>query len=293
MPASLDWRSLYPFASHWLDLDQSLRYHFVDEGDGPPLLMVHGNPTWSFYWRNLITAFRDDYRTLAPDHIGCGLSDKPSRYSYTLDRHVQNLCELVEHLDLSNITLLAHDWGGPIGLGAAMRLPERFARFVLFNTGAFPPPFIPLRIRLCRGAIVGRIAVKGLNLFARAATKMAVAKPLRKEAKAGLLAPYRSWQTRVGIYEFVRDIPTSPRHGTWRTLETIEKALPSLADHPIQLIWGMRDWCFNEACLDRLHEGLPHAVVHRLENAGHYVIEDEHEEIIRLVRTFLENNTVA
>ena len=137
--ASSDWRSLYPFESHELWLD-SLRYHYLDEGSGEPLLMVHGNPTWSFYWRNLILALRDDYRTIAPDHIGCGLSDKPENYCYTLAQHIDNLVQLIRELDLTNITLLAHDWGGSIGLGAALELPERFSRIVLFNTAAFPPP---------------------------------------------------------------------------------------------------------------------------------------------------------
>lgn len=292
--AQVDWRRLYPFASHEIRLD-SLRYHFLDEGAGSPLLMVHGNPTWSFYWRNLVAALRDRYRVVVPDHIGCGLSDKPQEYSYTLDQHIRNLVRLIEHLDLRDVTLLAHDWGGSIGLGAALRTPERFARFVLFNTGAFPPPRIPLRIRVCRTPVLGRLAVQGLNLFARAALSMATNKPERmtREVRAGLLAPYDSWAHRIATYRFVKDIPRTPRHATWQTLNDIEAGLPGLADRPVQFIWGMKDWCFTPACLDRLLESFPQAEVHRLADAGHYVVEDAHERIVPLVVDFLERNPIT
>src|SRR5687768_281873 len=120
-----DWRLLYPFQSHELRLE-SLRYHYVDEGAGWPLLFVHGNPTWSFYWRNLILPLRESYRCIAPDHIGCGLSDKPQDYNYRLSQHAANLVELIERLDLNDITLLVHDWGGAIGLRAALTVPQRF-----------------------------------------------------------------------------------------------------------------------------------------------------------------------
>jgi haloalkane dehalogenase len=293
MPATETWRSLYPFDSHFLALD-GLRYHYLDEGQGEPLLFVHGNPTWSFYWRNLIAPLRGRYRCVAVDHIGCGFSDKPADYPYTLEQHIGNLVRLVDQLDLSRVTLLAHDWGGAIGLGAALKIPERFARLVLFNTGAFPPPFIPLRIRICRTPLLGKLALQGLNLFARAALSMAVEKPERMApaVRNGLLAPYDTWSHRTAIYRFVKDIPATPRHPTWRTLEGIESSLPSLAERPTLFIWGMRDWCFTPLCLDRLLLAFPEAEVHRLTDAGHYVIEDAHERIEPLVQDFLARNPV-
>lgn len=285
---SEDWRTLYPFASHHLPLD-SLRYHYLDEGAGQTMLMVHGNPTWSFYWRNLVSAFRDRHRVVVPDHIGCGLSDKPQDYPYRLSQHIANLVRLVEHLDLSGISLLVHDWGGAIGLGAALQVPDRVARIVLFNSGAFPPPFFPFRIRVCRTPVLGQWAVRRLNLFARAALRMAVNKRERMTSavRAGLLAPYDSWENRVAIHRFVADIPASQRHPTWQTLSDIEAGLPTLADRPIMAIWGMRDWCFKPACLDRFLKVFPDAEVHRLQDAGHYVIEDAHEEIVPLVERFV------
>ncbi len=289
------WRSLYPFESHWLELEGA-RLHYLDEGPpadsraaGETLLCVHGNPTWSFYWRRIATAFRQECRVIAPDHVGCGLSDKPQDYPYTLDRHIDNLLALIERLDLRDITLLAHDWGGAIGLGAATRQPQRFARIVLFNTGAFPPPFIPFRIRLCRVPLLGTLAVRGLNAFAKAALWMATARPenFTAEVKQGFLAPYDSWANRVAIDAFVKDIPAHGGHPTWKLLEKIERDLRLLDDKPAMFIWGMRDWCFTPMCLERLLESLPAAEVHRLEDASHYVVEDAHELIGPLLEQFL------
>jgi len=287
------WRSLYPFGSHRIDLD-GLRYHYLDEGAGPTLLLVHGNPTWSFYWRELVLAFRGRCRVVVPDHIGCGLSDKPGRreYPYTLARRVADVGRLVEALDLKQITLLAHDWGGAIGMGAAMVAPERFARFVLMNTAAFRSRRCPLRIRVCRAPLLGRLAVQGLNLFARAALRMAVCRRERitPAVRAGLLAPYDSWRHRTAIHRFVVDIPLRPRHPSYRTLAEIEAGLSRFDRHPICLIWGMRDWCFTPAFLDRFLEIFPKAEVHRLAEAGHYVVEDAHERIAPIVEEFLRNH---
>src|SRR3954447_158201 len=168
MPEQEDWRSLYPFASHELSLDK-LRYHYLDEGAGEPLLFVHGNPTWSFYWRNLILGLRDNYRCIAVDHICSCLSHKPPDDNSTLQQRIDDLAEVVQRLDLRGATLVAHDWGGAIGLGTVQQLRERFERIVLFNTGAFPPPFVPRRIAACRIPVLGTAAVRGLNAFARPA----------------------------------------------------------------------------------------------------------------------------
>ncbi len=288
MPANqADWRQLYPFRSRFFDLD-GLRYHYLDEGGGVPLLMVHGNPTWSFYWRNLVLAFREDYRVIVPDHLGCGLSDKPQRYPYRLANHTANLVKLIEHLGLREATLLAHDWGGAIGLGAALET-SCFSRLILFNTAAFPPPFVPLRIRCCRFPLIGTLAIRQYNLFARAALTMAVEKPatITPAVAAGLLAPYDSWRNRVAIHRFVRDIPFTPWHPSWTTLAQLESNLPTLQHLPAQLIWGMRDWCFRPECLERLRAMFSEADVHQLEDAGHYVIEEAHQHIIPLVADFL------
>jgi len=288
-----DWRSLYPFESHLLRVD-GLNYHYLDEGLGETLLMVHGNPTWSFYWRNLVLAFRDRYRVVVPDHIGCGMSDKPQQYPYTLRQHIDNLCSALEQLDLRQVTLLVHDWGGAIGLGAAIAERERFARIVLFNTAAFPPPYVPWRIRSCRTPWLGTWAVRGFNLFARCALTMATERPhkLSPAVRAGLLAPYDNWARRIAIDAFVRDIPLTSRHPTHSALAELEAQLPELADLPIMMIWGMRDWCFRPLCLRRFEAIFPSAAVHRIDDAGHYVVEDACDEIIPLLDRFLQEQAI-
>jgi cis-3-alkyl-4-acyloxetan-2-one decarboxylase len=291
---SIDWRSQYPFTSRQLDLGGH-RYHYVDEGQGQTLLLVHGNPTWSFYWRNLFRSLSPRYRVIAVDHMGCGLSDKPRDYPYCLARHIDNLVELVERLDLREVTLLAHDWGGPIGLGAALAQRQRFARFVLFNTAAFRSRRIPWRISACRVPLFGRLAVQGVNAFARAALRMAVCHPERMTpaVRAGLLAPYDTWQNRQAIYRFVQDIPLSKKHPSHATLLGIEERLSQLSECPWLFLWGMRDWCFTPEFLERFLTFFPRAEVQRYADAGHYVVEDAHERIAPAVDDFIQRHPLA
>ena len=283
-----NWKSEFSFCSRRMRMGL-FDYHYVDEGAGRPILMVHGNPTWSFYWRHLISQFCDTHRPIAVDHIGCGLSDKPQNYDYSLATHVRNLVELIERLDLNDITLVGHDWGGAIGLGAAVQLPDRFSRFVMFNTAAFPPPFFPWRIRVCRTPLLGQVALRGMNLFSLAALQMAVERPAELSDKFvdGILAPYDSWANRVAVHHFVKDIPESPDHPTWRVLEQIESGVKQFANHPFSLMWGMKDWCFRPACLDRFVELLPNAEVHKFDNVGHWIVEEAKTEVGRLFTDFM------
>lgn len=283
----------FPFEPHHLDID-GLRYHYIDEGptNAAPLLFVHGNPTWSFAWRNLIGALKSEFRCLAVDHIGCGRSDKPQRYEYTLESHIRNLCRFVESLDLRNITLIAHDWGGCIGMGAAGRLPDRFARFALMNTAAFRSTRMPFRIAVCRWPILGALGVRGLNLFARAALTMAVnQRKLAPAVRQGLLAPYDSWAHRIAIHRFVQDIPLSPDHPSYGTLAEIEESLAKQAGKPMLLAWGMRDWCFTADFLAEWRQRFPDAKFAEFPEAGHYLFEDEPQGLARELREFLARTT--
>jgi len=253
------------------------------------VLMVHGNPTWSFYYRRLISRLSVDRRVVAVDNLGCGLSDKPTDYDYCLQAHIENLCALIDHLDLRNVTLMAHDWGGAIGMGALLARKERFKKIILFNTAAFPPPYIPFRIRVCRWPVFGKIALQGFNAFARAATTMATERKggLPRLVADGMLFPYDSWSNRIATYQFVKDIPLSPKHRTWPVLANIESQLSSVADWPIMLMWGMKDWCFRPECLRRLQQHWPAAVVHEISDAGHYVVEDAAAAVENRVVDFL------
>jgi haloalkane dehalogenase len=191
------------------------------------------------------------------------------------------------------VTLIAHDWGGAIGMGAAVAAPSRFSRFVLMNTAAFLLLRCPLLIRLCHIPVLGRLGVQGLNLFVRTAVRVATERPERMTpaVRAGYLAPYDSWRNREAVYRFVMDIPLRPSHLSHATLTAIEAALPRFRTSPVCLIWGMRDWVFTAHFLDRFVESLPDAEVHRLADAGHYVMEDAHEQVIPLVKAFLERHS--
>lgn len=294
------WRSEYPFASHFLTV-RNRRLHYLDEGlaespaDAPrgPLLCVHGNPTWSFYWRHLVARFRPVRRVVALDHLGCGLSDKPSDFGYRLQDHIDHLVRLVDHLDLRDVTLVAHDWGGAIGLGAAVARPERFARFVLCNTAAFRSDRCPLRIRACRLPIVGPLAVRGANAFVRAALRMATTRPERftPAVRAGYLAPYDSYAHRIAVQRFVEDIPLDERHPSYPALVAVERGLAQLSGVPTLLAWGMRDWCFTPYFLERFREFFPAAEVRRYAEAGHFVVEDAREELLDDVAAFVDRPT--
>ncbi len=284
----------YPFEGHAFDLGNGLRYHYLDEGprDGEVLLFVHGNPTWSFHWRHAILALSDRYRCIAVDHIGCGLSDKPARYPYRLAQHVENLERLARSLDLKRVTMVVHDWGGPIGLGFASRNLERIARLIVFNTSAFTGLKAPWRIRACRAPGFGALAVRGFNAFAVAATVMALERHERMtpSVRRGYLAPYDSFAHRIATLRFVQDIPLSPRHPSYAELERIEKSLPGFEKLPTCLIWGGLDWCFTPEHLARFQEVWPQAEVHLDERAGHYVFEDARERSLRWIERFLARN---
>lgn len=288
-------QQLYPFQSNWLEID-GVRYHYLDEGasDAPPIVMAHGNPTWSFYYRTLIPELSKSYRVIVPDHIGCGLSDKPQMYSYTLDQHIKNLERLLLHLNLQQkITLVVHDWGGAIGMGYATRHPQTIRNFVIFNTAAFFVPRLPLRIQVCRIPWLGAFLVRGLNGFVRAAFMFATSQPQRltPDVKAGYAAPYNSWRNRIAIHRFVRDIPMQPDHPTRSTLDQIDANLARFRKHPMLILWGAQDFCFTaEHFLTEWRKRFPDAQIHVFEEAGHYVVEDAHEHILPLMKEFLSRN---
>ena len=274
------WRSEYPFASHWIETPAA-KQHYIDEGSGRPVLFVHGNPTWSFYWRAGILATRGTHRAIAIDHVGCGLSDKPQNWTYRLSDHIDNLERLVLQLDLSDITLVVHDWGGAIGFGVATRHPARFRDFVVTNTAAFRSPHMPWRIAACRIPGLGAVAVRGFNGFAGAATVMATERGLTPQAKAGLLAPYDSWANRIATLRFVEDIPMVPSHPSYPSLLAIELGLPQLTDKPTRLVWGERDWCFTPWYRQEFERRFPKAQSFPLADVGHYLMEDAPEILTR------------
>ncbi len=286
-------RELYPFTGRTLDLD-GLRYHYLDEGRGEAVVALHGNPTWSFYYRELVTALRDGFRVVVPDHIGCGLSDKPGddRYPYTLERRVADFARLMDELGLADINLVVHDWGGMIGLAWAVQRPERVKRLVILNTAAFhlpPAKRFPWQLWLARTP-VGPLLVRGLNAFARGAARFACTRRrLSAPVRDAYCAPYDSWDDRIATLRFVQDVPLAPGDRGYELVSATAARLPVFRDRPVLVCWGMKDFVFDHHFLAEWERILPQAEVHRFADCGHYILEDAAEEIIPLVRGFLES----
>ena len=280
---------LYPFAPKSFSTPGGARLSYLDEGprSDEAVLMLHGNPTWSFYYRNLVREISPTLRCIVPDHIGMGLSEKPADYPYTLETRIADVEALVESLGVTRVHLVVHDWGGAIGFGFAARHPAKIGRIVILNTAAFPSPRIPASIALCKLPVLGPFLVRGFNAFAGPAASMAMhRRRLMTEEKRGYLFPYDSWATRVAVAEFVRDIPMNPSHRSWTTLTAVEAGLAQFPDHPVLIVWGGKDFCFDDTFLARWREIFPKAKVERIADAGHYVIEDA-AEALPLIRDFL------
>lgn len=276
----------YPFSPHFFQVKKE-KLHYVDEGDGEAIVMLHGNPTWSFFYRNLAKHFKKNYRVIVPDHIGCGLSSKPQDYEYTLKNHIENTIALIKELNLKDITLVVHDWGGAIGMGVATAHPELIKKMVVMNTAAFRSLEIPMRINILRNP-VGEWFIRTFNGFAGPATTMAVTKKLSPLVKKGFVLPYDNFESRIATAKFVRDIPMDEVHPTYQTLAGIEDKLKNLKV-PVLLLWGEKDFCFTMNFQRRWLDFFPNAKVKTYPDAGHYLVEDKTQEVISEIETFLKN----
>jgi haloalkane dehalogenase len=261
--------------------------------------VLHGNPTWSFYYRNLILALRNAYRCIAPDHIGCGLSEMPpqSQYDYSLRSRVDDLEALLDHLGLqSNLTLVLHDWGGMIGMAYAARHPERVERIIASNTAAFRLPEgkrLPLSLRLGRNTKLGAWLILKQNAFCRAAAKWCVArKPLAADVRAMYLMPYDTPAHRIAVLKFVQTIPLAPSDPGYDIVAGVEAGLHLFRGVPVLLLWGMKDFVFDGLFLAKWQEHFPHAEVHTWPDCGHYLLEDATAEVIMRVREFLDRHPI-
>ena len=254
------------------------------------MLMLHGNPTWSFMYRGLISrAAASGWRAIALDNLGSGLSDKPQDWHYTLDGHVANLDELVASLGLKDITLVMHDWGGPIGMRHALRHPDGVRRIVLMNTAAYLPRDVPRRIHLCRVPWLGSFLVRRLNLLMRTALRRGVARPLPKDVRDGYCAPYQNYHDRVALLRYPQDIPLTRRHPSHGAFREMEEGLGMLSGKPTALLWGERDFCLHTGYLELWRRIYPDAKVSRYPDAAHFLLEDEGERAIGTILDFAAN----
>jgi haloalkane dehalogenase len=289
---------LYPFTGRTIDRPGG-RLHFLDEGAGDPVVMAHGNPTWSFYYRNLVLTLRDRYRCVVPDHIGCGLSDKPpeSLYGYSLKSRIDDLEALLDRLGLrENLTLVLHDWGGMIGMGYAARHPERVKRIVASNTGAFPLPKtrrLPRSLWLGRNSRLGAWLILKHNAFCRAAARWCVTRrPLPPKVRDMYLLPYDSPEHRIAVLKFVQTIPLVPSDPGYDIVAGVEASLPKFRDVPTLLLWGLRDFVFDRHFLAEWQRHFPHAETHTWPDCGHYLLEDATDEVIMRVKDFLAKHPI-
>jgi len=285
-------KHLYPFDSHFLELGD-LRLHYVDEGKGETVVAVHGNPTWSFYYRELIKDLRSDHRVIAPDHMGMGLSDRPDddAYTFSLERRIADFETLMDRLELDDVNLVVHDWGGAIGLAWAVRNPDKVKRVVILNTGAFhlpPSKPLPWQLWFVRNTPLGSLAVRGMNAFARGATHMACTRrPLPKEIRDAYCAPYDSWENRRSVVRFVQDIPLRPGDRGFDLVTEISEGLSGLDEKPVLICWGDKDFVFDHHFRREFERIFPDAELHRWADGGHYILEDYADEIVPLIRDFI------
>jgi cis-3-alkyl-4-acyloxetan-2-one decarboxylase len=280
----------FPFAPHYHQIGD-FAMHYVDEGSGEPLVMLHGDPTWGYLFRNFITPLARRCRCIVPDHMGMGksaVSDDPARYH--LKQHIGNLDALLSALDLRDITLVLHDWGGPVGLGFATRHPERIKRLVLLNTWAFaawpgPMPRLTELIRSERGEAF----VLRRNGYLEPALLGATHYPerLTKTVMDAYRAPFPTPESRLAMLRWSRDIPVHEGDASYDEMARIERGLSQFADAPVLLIWGMNDRVLPPAVLRRWQARYPHAVTHEIEDANHFLQEDAPERIVGWIEAFL------
>lgn len=288
IPADL--KEQYPFDSKYITVDDQLnRIHYVETGSGPEALVcVHGNPTWSFYFRNVLKHVKNVDRVIAIDHMGCGLSDNPSNYNFDLSQHIHNLSIVIKKLKLEKVHLLLHDWGGAIGSGWAVDNQSQVASITLSNTAAFFSRRLPLRIAACRIPVLGEWWIRQCNGFAWGATWMATYWGLDRIVKKGLLFPYKDFESRKAIMRFVEDIPISKKSPSHQIISEIESKLPSISA-PTNLIWGQKDFCFDMSFFKKWLQIFPNSRTTVITDASHYVIEDAPLEYVNHVDGFLKN----
>ena len=317
----------YPFAPRRIEIRPGIALSYLDEGprDGEVVVMLHGNPSWSYYWRHLVLGLRDPaagkaYRCIVPDHVGMGLSDKPddaaaasphaahgrasvaggrtpgATYDYTLQSRVDDLETLLDRLGITGpVTLAVHDWGGMIGFGWALSHVAQVERLVILNTAAFPLPTakpMPWQLSLGRDSRIGGWLIRRFNLFARGAAWLGTQRRLPAAVRRAYIAPYSGWRNAIATLRFMQDIPLREGDPAWPLVAEAGRRLHEFADRPAFIGWGLRDFVFDRHFLEGFRRALPDAEVHAFEDAGHYVLEDRHEVLVPAIRTFLDANPI-
>jgi cis-3-alkyl-4-acyloxetan-2-one decarboxylase len=285
-----DFGGTFPFEPRYVQAGE-VRIHYVDEGprEAPALLFAHGNPTWSYLWRRPIADLSArGHRCVALDHMGFGRSDKPPYLAaYSLRAHVDNALTLIDALDLRDVVLVAHDWGGPIGLGAALERRDRLRAAVLMNTWAWElPSFLPPFLREFRIEGLGEILALAGNLFVESMPGALARREVDPLMMAAYRAPFPDYWSRAGILAFQREIPLTERDRSAPLMGSIHERLAGL-EVPVLLVWGSRDRVFQPVFLEQWRELFPRAATVELDDAGHFLMEDRPDEVTQAIAEFL------
>lgn len=286
---------LFPFAPRYYT-HNGLDIHYVDEGSresGEAVVMVHGDPTWGFLYRNFIPSLSQRFRCIVPDQMGMGKSAVPQeRALYRLEQHVANLEGLLLHLDLHDITLVLHDWGGPVGLGFATRHPERIKRLVLMNTWAFaawPGGAFPRLLEIIRSERGEAFVLKKNGYLEPALLGTTFHKEkLTANVLDAYRAPFPTPESRLAMLCWSRDIPVQESDVSYAEMKRIEDGLAQFSATPILLVWGMQDPVLSAAVLQHWQQLYPHATTHEIEDAGHFLQEDAPERIVQWIEAFMK-----
>ena len=278
-------RKEFPFEPHFLPLNMG-EMHYIDEGRGEPVVMVHGNPTWSFLYRHLIKGLSKDYRCIAMDHIGFGLSDKPWDSSYYPEDHAKNLEQLINKLDLKDVTLVVQDWGGPIGLSYAINSPENVKRLIIMNTWMWSVKGDPYYERFSKfmGGPVGRFLIRHFNFFVRVVMKKAMGNPakLTRPIHQHYFKALDRPEERKGCWIFPKRII-----GSSEWLESLWSQRDKIKDKPALILWGMKDIAFRERELNTWSSLFTDCRVIRYEDTGHFVQEEQGIGLCPVIEDFL------
>jgi len=278
-------RNLYPFQSKYHDLPIG-RMHYADQGHSDQaVVMVHGNPAWSFTYRSLIACLADRYRCIAPDLIGFGLSDKPANWDYLPEQHADNLERFLNHLDLPSITLVVGDWGGPIGLSYALKYPERIKSLIITNSWMWSVEgdFHYEMFSRFMGGLVGRFLIRRYNFFVKVLMKRMFRARISTSVHEQYIQALARPEERKGCWVFPREII-----GSSHWLATLWDRRAAIADKPALILWGNRDIAFRKIEMERWKTVFSDCEVHAFDQAGHFVLEDVGEEVCPLVRRHLQ-----
>ncbi len=283
---------LLPFQSRFVSV-AGYRMHYVDEGSGPVVLCLHGNPTWCFLYRNVIRELRDSFRVIAPDFLGCGLSDRTPGVQFKAVDRINQLVEFVEALGLTKFSIVMHDWGGPLGTGMMLRKLDCIDRVVYLNTTLTETESLPPIIKLAAMPVLGKALTRHTATFVKLTTTMGAFKRLTPDVVEGYLAPYSTRQRRDAIWDFVDDIPFDASHPTYSQMVEIAAGLPKIAQKPVKIIWGLQDPCFHRGMLSKVAAHFPKAELLEISEASHLVLDDAPQLAIPAIKEFLSRPSEA